>query len=254
MTTCSYIDGKGVVILGATSSIARAVAIEFARGGYHVVTAARDAEENALVAADVAVRSGGHVEAVTLDAEDFASHGAFLEECRVRLNDRIEGVVLCFGYLDDQARCQEDFGVAHRTIDVNYTGAVSLLERFAAHFEGRHSGFIAAVGSVAGDRGRQSNYLYGSAKAGLHTYLEGLRNRLHHAQVQVTTIKPGFIDTRMSFGKEGMFLVAAPEAAGKAIFRAVVKRRDVAYVPWFWRYIMLIIRHVPEFVFKRMKM
>jgi short-subunit dehydrogenase len=131
---------------------------------------------------------------------------------------------------------------------------VSLLEQFAARFEERGEGFIAAISSVAGDRGRQSNYIYGASKAGLSAYLEGLRNRLYHRGVHVTTIKPGFVDTKMTFGLPGLFLVASPQQAAKAMYAAIVKKKNTAYVPWFWRYIMLIIRHVPDWQFKKMRM
>ena len=246
--------GNGVVILGATSAIARAAAIELGRKGYDLILASRDLEENQALASDVQVRTGAKVSALPFEAEDVASHSAFFAQCREHFGDGLAGVILCFGYLDDQKTAQQDFNVARRTIDVNYTGAVSILELFAAHFEERRTGFICAVSSVAGDRGRQSNYLYGSAKAGLTAYLQGLRNRLYRSGVAVTTVKPGFVDTKMTFGKPNLMLVAPAEKAGKDIVRAALKGKDVVYTPWFWRYIMLIIRHVPEMVFKKLKL
>ena len=246
--------GKGVVILGATSAIARAAAIELGLRGYDLILASRDTEENQAVASDVQVRTGAKVAAFSFEAEDVSSHAAFFSRCRDHFGDGLAGVVLCFGYLDDQQAAQQDFKIARRTIDVNYTGAVSILELFAGHFEERRNGFICAVSSVAGDRGRQSNYLYGSAKAGLTAYLEGLRNRLYRAGVPVTTVKPGFVDTKMTFGKPGLMLVASAEKAAKDTVKAALKGKDVVYTPWFWRYIMLIIQHVPERVFKRLKL
>jgi len=256
---------KGVVMLGATSAIARAVANEFAYRGYNLVLAARDQEENEIIAADLRVRWGASVAALPFEAENYDSHPAFFESCHHILGDAMEGVVLCFGYLAEQAAAQTDPALARRTIDVNYTSAVSILDIFARHFEQRPPGtpisrsassspFICGVSSVAGDRGRQSNYLYGSAKAGFSAYLAGLRNRLFHSGVHVITIKPGFIDTKMTFGKPGMILLAPASKAGKDIFNAIRRRKNVAYVPWFWRYIMVIIRHIPEWQFKRMKM
>jgi short-subunit dehydrogenase len=106
---------------------------------------------------------------------------------------------------------------------------------------------------VAGDRGRQSNYLYGAAKAGLSTFLQGLRNRLFHANVKVITIKPGFVDTHMTYGRPGLFLVASPESVARGIFRAIAKGKDVVYLPWFWRPIMLIVQSIPEAIFKRLR-
>jgi len=254
MTTDAASEAGYVIVVGATSSVARATAGEFARNGYGVILAARDMDANERIACDLRVRYQTPVETVAFEAGDWTAHAGFLQSCQERATGSIDGIVFCVGFMDEQGTAEECFETTHRTIDVNYTAAVAVIEPFAAHFEERRSGFIAVLGSVAGDRGRQSNYIYGSAKAGLHTYLEGLRNRLFPADVFVTTVKPGFMDTKMSFGMPGLFLVMSPESAGKAIYRAIHNRKNVAYVPWFWRYIMLIIRHVPEFLFKRMKM
>lgn len=241
-----------VVILGATSAIARAVATRFAQQGHPVIVAARDVDEAGYIAADLRIRYQVDAAAVAWDAEDFESHGAFVEHCVETFGEGLGGVVLCSGYMDDQENVQTDQASARRTFDVNLTGSVSTLELFANLFEERGAGFIAAVSSVAGDRGRQSNYIYGAAKAGLSVYLEGLRNRLYHAGVHVVTIKPGFVDTKMTWGE--VPFAASPEDAARAIVRAIEKKKNVVYVPWFWRYIMLIIRHIPEFQFKRMRM
>jgi len=247
-------DAKSIVVLGSTSAMARATAGEFAARGYNILLAARDQEENRTIAADIQVRFGVETAALPFEAEDFGSHEAFFTECRRILGDSIEGVILCFGYMADQTDAQADFAKVHRMVDVCYTGAVSILEIVARHFEERKRGFIAVLSSVAGDRGKQGNYLYGSAKGGLTVYLEGLRNRLFHAGVHVTTIKPGFVDTKMTFGLPGLFLVASPDKAGKAICKAILKRKNTAYVPFFWQYIMLLIRHIPEWQFKKMRM
>lgn len=244
----------GIVILGTTSAVARAIAHEYAGLGYDLVVAARDAEENDAIASDLRIRHPIEVHALQWDAADFNAHEDFLAACVERLGESLQGVVLCSGFMEEQETAQTDWAVAKSTIDINFTGAVSVLNLFANHFESKKRGFIAALGSVAGDRGRQSNYLYGAAKAGLSAYLEGLRNRLHHSGVQVTTIKPGFLDTKMTWGKPGLFLVASPDSAARAMVRAIEKKKNVAYVPWFWRYIMLIVRHVPEWQFKRMRM
>jgi short-subunit dehydrogenase len=157
------------------------------------------------------------------------------------------------GYLGDQAKGQTDWEEAHRILETNFTGCVSALNILANHFEARGAGFICAISSVAGDRGRQSNYLYGAAKAGLSAYLQGLRNRLFPAHVKVITIKPGFVDTRMTYGRSGLLLVASPERVAKGIFGAIVKGKDVVYLPWFWRFIMLIVQSIPEAIFKRLR-
>jgi short-subunit dehydrogenase len=159
---------------------------------------------------------------------------------------------LAFGAMPEQEEIDADFELAERTFAVNYTGAVSVLHRLAPLLEAQGDGHVVVLSSVAGDRGRLKNYVYGSAKAGLNTYLQGLRARLFRKGVSVTTVKPGFMDTGMTWGLEGMFLVASPDEAARACLKAAKKRRHVVYVPFFWWGIMTIIRHIPEFIFKKM--
>ena len=246
-------NGKSAVILGAASTAARYVAHEFARAGYALALADVEIEETEVIARDVRVRFDTPCHALPFDALDFGSHEAFADQCAELLGGEPEGVVLCFGYMPEQADAEADFALVKRSIDVNFTGAASILEIYARRFAARKHGFIGAISSVAGDRGRKTNYLYGSAKAGFTAYLSGLRNRLQSAKVSVTTIKPGFMDTKMTYGMPlpGP-LVASPQASGRAIFRAVTRGKNEAYILFFWRYIMLIIRHIPEFLFKRM--
>ena len=248
-----------VLILGATSSIARAVAEEFARHNYDLILAGRDREELEILASDLSIRSGAansavHVEVREIEVRNCAVHRAALDQCRDQTGEMPAGVVLCIGYLGDQAAAQAEPAEAHRILETNFTGCVSLLDLIAADFESRRHGFICAISSVAGDRGRQSNYFYGAAKAGLSVYLEGLRNRLFRFGVSVITIKPGFVDTAMTFGKPGLFLVASPESVGKVVYQAVARGKDVVYIPWFWRPLMLVIRAIPESIFKRLRL
>ena len=243
-----------VVVMGSTSALVRAVANGFAARGHALILAARDTAENQAIVADIGVRHGVEVFAVDFDAEDFSAHEEFFQECISRADAPLAGVVMGFGFMEDQKRAQGNHALARRTLDVNFTAAVSLLERFADLLEDQRSGFIVGIGSVAGDRGRQSNYLYGAAKGGLAVYLEGLRNRLYPAGVHVMTVKPGFIDTKMTWGLPGLFLVASPESAARGILTALDRRRNVAYIPAFWRVIMLIIRLIPEIIFKRLKL
>jgi len=161
-------------------------------------------------------------------------------------------VISAVGYLGEQDRAQSDFREAKKIIDTNYAGVVSLLNIIANDFEKRKNGFIVGISSVAGDRGRKSNYIYGSAKAALTTYLSGLRNRLYDANVQVLTVKPGFVATKMT---EGMALpeklTAQPEEVAEDIYKAQQKGRNVLYTKWMWRWVMLIIKSIPEFLFKK---
>lgn len=255
-TTASASSGPGtVLILGVTSAIARALAAEFARQGHDLIVAARDKAETEAIASDLALRYRVKATAKPFEAEDFNSHPAFIEECIGDAAGALEGLVLGFGFMDEQAVAQKNFETAKRTVDVNLSATMSICERIAPHFEHIRHGFIAGISSVAGDRGRQTNYIYGAAKAGMSTYLQGLRNRLHASGVRVITIKPGFVDTKMTWGLPlpGP-LVATPERAAREIYVAITGKKDVAYVPWFWRYIILIIRSIPEWQFKKMKL
>lgn len=242
-----------VVVLGATSAIGRAVAAEMAPRARRLVLAARDGDEARAIGADLRVRHGIDVSTVPLEALDFASHAAAADACLAAAGAGAVGVVLCLGYLGE-AGAGVDHAEAMRIVQTNFTACVSLLEAFAGRMEVGDGGWICALSSVAGDRGRQSNYLYGAAKGGLTVYLDGLRNRLHPAGIPVVTVKPGFVDTRMTYGRPGVFLAAAPQTVARAVRRAVERRRHTVYVPFFWRPVMWMIRAVPETVFKRMKL
>jgi short-subunit dehydrogenase len=243
-----------VLILGATSAIASALAREFAAHKFDLILGGRDRAELSALASDLSLRYGVRTGILLLDALDAATHAPILQSFLSEAANALEGVVVCMGYLGDQAKGQSDWEEARRILETNFTGCVSALNILANHFESRRAGFICAISSVAGDRGRQSNYLYGAAKAGLSAYLQGLRNRLFPAHVKVITVKPGFVDTRMTYGRAGLFLVAAPERVAKGIFRAIVKGKDVVYLPWFWRLIMLVVQSIPEAIFKRLRM
>ncbi|HEV2065091.1 MAG TPA: SDR family oxidoreductase [Thermoanaerobaculia bacterium] len=243
-----------VIVLGAASGIGRAVADELARRGHDLLLAGRDPEELAALAADLRLRHGVQTKRQPFDALALETHGAFVEECRLASRDSLAGAVVCFGYLGDQSVAEKDPLETKRILDTNLLGAASILGLLANHFEAKRRGFLCAISSVAGERGRQSNYVYGAAKAGLTVFLQGLRNRLFRSGVRVITIKAGFVDTRMTFGRPGMFLVASPESAGRAIARAIGRGREVVYVPGFWRAAMLLIRAIPERVFKRLRL
>jgi len=238
------------LILGGSSSVARAFARAAAEDGADVILAGRDMEDMKRTAEDVSIRTGCDVDVVAFDAEAISGHAAFVEDVTRRAG--FLNVFLAFGAMPEQDEIDADFALAERSIAVNYTGAVSVLHRLAQHLEEQGDGHVVVLSSVAGDRGRLKNYVYGSAKAGLNTYLQGLRARLFRKGVSVTTIKPGFMDTDMTWGIEGMFLVASPEAAARACLAAARRRRHVVYVPFFWWGIMNIIRHIPEFIFKKM--
>ena len=240
-----------VLILGATSDMAQALAYRYAQEGYQLTLAARQIEPLTALVSDLQIRYQAKVAALAFEATDYASHATFYANLATPPN-----VVICvFGYLGEQAKAQEDFTEAEKIIATNYVGAVSILNIVANDFESRQSGCIIGISSVAGDRGRQSNYIYGSAKAGFTAYLSGLRNRLAKSQVQVLTVKPGFVRTRMTEKlKLPPFITATPTQVANQIYRAHQAKRDVLYTLWMWQFIMLIIRHIPEFIFKRLSL
>jgi short-subunit dehydrogenase len=244
-------EGKTILVLGATSTLARAVAAEFASRGYHLVLVARDPLELERCASDLHLRYGIDVKTVVLDILDFDLHSKALGECLSE--ETLEGAILSIGYLGNQIAAEQDFGEARRILDTNFTASISLLNLLVPHFEKKRSGFICVLSSVAGDRGRRSNYIYGAAKGGLTLYLQGLRNRLYPSQVDVITVKLGVVDTQMTYGLPGLILKTSPQRVAKDIYRAILKRKDVFYSPAFWRWIMWGIRNIPETFCKRQK-
>lgn len=238
------------IILGATSSMARAFARGVSQRGDAVFLAGRDSDDLATTAQDCALRGARLAEALIFDArapEGFAGLIARLEREEGQIN-----AAVFVGSMPDQSEIDADPSLIQGIVADNFTGPAQFLQMLAPVLEARGGGTIVGVGSVAGDRGRVGNYVYGAAKAGFHTYLSGLRNRLTRSGAHVVTVKPGFVDTAMTWGIEGMFLVAPPEKVSEDILAAVKKRRNVVYTPFFWRYIMLIIRMIPEPIFKKM--
>jgi decaprenylphospho-beta-D-erythro-pentofuranosid-2-ulose 2-reductase len=242
---------KNVLILGATSDIAQAIARKYAVEGWSLTLAALEEDLLAPIVSDLKVRSSVPVTGVAFNALSFRGHQAFYDE----LDEKPDVVICVFGYMGDQEKARHDFTEVSRTIDINFKGAVSILNVVADDFEKKGKGVIIGISSVAGDRGRQSNYIYGCAKAGFSAYLSGLRNRFGNSEVQVMTVKPGFVRTKMT---EGMnlpeVLLAEPDQVATTIYKGMVKKRNVVYTLWMWRYIMLIIKHIPEFIFKKMEL
>lgn len=240
-----------LLVLGGRSDIAQACAHEFAANGFNLILAARNAASLDAVRSDIEIRHGVAVELAEFDAADTASHRAFYEN----LPARPDVVLYAIGTLGDQTKAQTDWDEAESIITSNYTGAVSILSIAANDLEARNAGSIIGISSVAGERGRQSNYIYGSAKAGFSTFLDGLRHRLAKTAVNVLTVKPGFVATKMTAEMDlpGL-LTAKPAAIGKAIYRAFTSRkRTLFYLP-VWRQIMFAIRSVPETIFIRSKL
>ena len=199
--------------------------------------------------ADLTVRYGVGVTLHEYDTLDTGSVADFV----AGLPALPEVVVCAVGLLGDQQQSEADPAEAEVVMRSNFIGPALVLGAFAERMVARGSGALIGISSVAGERGRASNYVYGSAKAGFTAFLSGLRNRLGRSGVQVLTVKPGFVDTAMTWGLPGLFLVASPDAVARTILRGVDRKRGVIYVPGFWWAIMLIIRAIPEPVFRRMK-
>ncbi|MCZ6463792.1 MAG: SDR family oxidoreductase [Proteobacteria bacterium] len=237
------------LVVGASSGIGRAIAAALAASGTDLVLAGRNQEELARTAADLALRHGVKTSVRPFEALDFDSHPVLIGSC-----ERLDGVMLCHGQQFEQEEAQADPQLARRMIDVNFTSAVSVLEAAARRLEAQGSGWISALSSVAGDRGRPSNYLYGASKGGLSTYLQGLDARLAGAGVRVLTVKPGFVDTGLTYGRPGLFLVASPEKVAADVVRALRRGRSVVYSPWFWWGILAILRAIPTRIFRRLSL
>ena len=240
-----------ILIIGATSAIAQAVARRFAADGATLFLIARHQEKLHAVAADLRVRGAQTVDTAVMDVLDYDQHLAVIQHV-VECQGRLDVVLIAHGTLPDQKACAASFAHARREFETNALSVMSLLTHLANYFEAEKRGTIAVIASVAGDRGRQSNYVYGAAKGAVSLFMQGLRNRLAPAGVHVLTIKPGFVDTPMTSEFEKGLLWAQPDRVAGNIYRAIRKNKDVSYIPWFWRYIMIIIGAIPEFIFKRL--
>lgn len=241
---------KYILIIGSTSDLGNAIAVEYLKKGNDLYLAARNKQ-----ALDTQVGKlstdfpNNKIKPVLFDGNDFSSHQQFYDG----LEPKPEGVVSVMGYLGEQKVSELSFEETQKVINANYLGNVSILNCVANDFEKRRYGFIVGISSVAADRGRKSNYIYGSAKAGFSAYLSGLRNRLYSSNSHVLTVHPGFIATKMtahlSLPKR---LTSTPQKVAKAIIEGQEKKKNLIYTSGIWKYIMLIIRNIPETLFKRL--
>lgn len=240
-----------VLILGAGSDIAKAIARKFAEEHYALQLAGRDPEQMNRLKSDLEIRFGAPVSVLLFDATDYASHQRFIAS----LPALPQLVVYSAGYMAEQKEAWEDWDKTANMIGVNYAGAVSLLNQFGERFGERGSGCIVGISSVAGDRGRGTNFIYGSTKAAFTAYLSGLRNALFKKNVTVITVKPGFVYTKMTRHLSlPAMLTSHPDKVAEKIFIAVSKKKSVIYIKSVWRWIMQIIKIIPEPLFKRMNL
>ena len=240
-----------VLLLGATSDMAVAIARKMAEKGNNIQLAARNSGRLQALQSDISVRYGVNCTIHEFDATDFASHATFYQS----LLPKPDITICVFGYMSDNILASKDWNETSKMINSNYTGAVSILNIIAEDYAAKKSGTIVGISSVAGERGRQSNYIYGSAKAGFTAYLSGLRNRLYHDDVHVVSVLPGFVNTKMTAElKLPPLLTANPEQVADAVEKAIRKKQNIIYVKWFWKWIMKIIKNIPEGMFKKKKL
>lgn len=245
---------KKVLIIGGASAIAHQTAICFAADGAELFLADLNPDRLSDVKYDILARyNNTKIEIEKFDATDFTSHSVLIQKAAVKMSG-IDYILIAYGILPDQKQADSDIAFALKSFEINCTSAISICLEAANYFEQKKSGCLAVISSVAGDRGRQSNYIYGAAKGALTVFLQGLRNRLTPAGINVLTIKPGQVDTPMTahFPKTPLFAKATD--VGKGIYEAMVSAKDVVYIPGFWRWIMCIVKAIPESIFKKMKM
>ena len=242
-----------ILIIGATSAIAHETAKCFAKDGAELFLAGRSSEKLEAVQNDLKVRGAKRAESYVLDLSQLDRHQEMIEAAIESLGG-LDMALIAHGTLGDQRLSQENVTKTLEEFTTNCTSVISLLTLLANYFEPRKRGCIAVISSVAGDRGRQSNYVYGAAKGALTVFLQGLRNRLAKSGVAVVTIKPGFVDTPMTASVRKGLLFASPRKVGEGIYHAMLKGKEVVYLPGFWRPIMFIVKSIPESVFKKLSM
>ncbi len=245
---------KKILIIGATSAIAEATAQRFAKEGASLYLLARNEERLASLAADLKIRGASSAAYALLDVNDRVRYEEVLKEV-VKTLGTIDVALVAHGTLGDQKACEDDVDRALLEFETNAVSTIALLTRLSNLFEKQHGGTIAVISSVAGDRGRPSNYVYGTAKAAITTFCEGLQARMFRSGVHVLIIKPGMVATPMTEGLSmpGL-LVAEPDRIAADIVRAIEKKTDTLYTPWFWKYIMAGIIHLPSALFKKVNL
>jgi len=244
---------RRILVLGATSGIAEACIRLWADRGDALYLVARNADKLAVVAADAKTRGASHVGTAVANLDDTNAHPEVLAHAINSLGG-LDVAFLALGVLGDQGDAEKNFGTADQILHTNFVAPVSLLTWLANYTAQRHAGTLAVLSSVAGERGRKSNYVYGSSKAGLTAFVDGLRNRIDRDGVKVMTIKPGPVKTAMTEGMKGSAKFADVEAVAASLVKAIDRGDDVVYVPGIWRVIMAVIRAIPERVFKKMNL
>jgi hypothetical protein len=242
-----------ILVIGATSAIAEATARLWAQEGQRLYLIARNEERLQAMASDLKLRGAESVHYGLLDVNDFDRHEAALDVA-IQSLEGIDIVLIAHGTLGNQKACEKDFSLTLKELNTNAISVISFLTHLANRLEAQRHGTIAVISSVAGDRGRQSNYVYGTAKGALTIFLQGLRQRLYKSGVHVLTVKPGFVDTPMTKDFKKGLLWARPEQLARIINLSIKKQKNEVYVPWFWRVIMGVITTIPSFIFNKIKL
>ena len=242
-----------ILVFGATSAIAQATCKRYAREKNSFILVGRNLDHLNSIAADLKVRGAQKTRTYFLDFDNLTHHQEFVTKL-IHDHPQINTVLICQGMLGNQKECESQFEKAYEVFSVNALSYMSLLLPIASHMMTKRKGDIVVIGSVAGDKGRQSNYIYGAAKGCVDIFCQGLRNRLYHSKVHLLLVKPGFVDSPMTSHLPKNQLWAKPEKIAIGIQKAIAKKKDVIYLPRFWQMIMFIITSIPEFLFKRTRL
>jgi short-subunit dehydrogenase len=244
---------KKILVIGATSAIAEHCVRIWADRGDVLYLVARNEERLKTIVADLKVRGAAEAHTYCTDLNNMNSHAALLDAAEAAMGG-IDTVLIAHGTLSNQKACEQSVEETLTEIKTNALSTISLLTLIANRFEAKQAGTIAVISSVAGDRGRASNYVYGSAKAMITAFTSGLRQRLYKSNVAVVTIKPGFVDTPMTAEFKKGLLWAKPQAVAAAIVRAIDAKKDEVYVPAFWWAVMTVIKAIPKNIFKKVRL
>lgn len=239
-----------ILVIGGTSEIAVCATEEFGKNGFQIDLASRNIENQKVIASDLSIRLNTTVNTYKLDVSDEDSFLTLWNSYK----EFPDVVLIAVGMLGEQEKAAYDYKFAEKIVNTNFNYLIPIITIISNDFEKQNKGSLIVISSVAGDRGRRSNYVYGSAKAALTAFLSGLRARLSTTKVKILTVKPGIVDTKMITGTNSpKLLTADPRKVGKDIYKAYVKGKDAIYTPKYWKYIMMVVKLLPEFIFKRTK-
>jgi len=244
---------RKVIVAGATSAIAEATCRLFAKQGDRLYLVGRREDKLKNISIDLKTYGADRVDYQVLDLSQLDDHKQLLENANLAM-DGVDMLFIAYGTLPDQQACEESFELALQEFNTNCISILSLISLCANLFQKQENGHIVVITSVAGDRGRGSNYFYGSAKGTISIFLQGLRCRLHNQGVNVLTVKPGFVDTPMTSGFSKGVLWSSPQKIARGILSAINKKEDVVYLPSYWKVIMSVIKLIPESIFKRLSL